>query len=898
MWYNLTCFVEQIEALTDSKNVGIEDVTLDEEKIIFITLIGSKQLSLTHPNVTFTKSNSNNLRIKGTKHDRNEFIKHLQNVRFYCEPLTLSPWVIKYLSTNSGKALLKMCQKGYESTTVTLTKNNKLYIISAIKSTIIQLSSTIGLEVGQKELKAPTQFKGMCHNQSWISFCDRVHSTHSVLIGVSPTEDQVIIAGDTTHLAASAKIVEKFIADECYGKERVSLKRGQWKYVSHHAMLKWSKLLSKAEENSVSVLEPNEDDKNPTITMEGDPAAIQKILEELNKLITSICTTPMEITRPGTIRFLLSEGGQIMINGIEAQHRSCIQLTVDTQGQASQSSKMATSTINSNEKCKATTEEGKLITLAIGDITEYPVDVIVNAADIKLDHADGVAAAIVRKGGRIIQEESKRLVQNEGELFYGDAVMMKEVGKLPCQRLIHAVGPRWQSGNRNEEAILRNACMESLNLANNYRSIAFPAISGGIYGFPAAVCAHSMIEEFITWSQRNGIAALHDIHVIVNDPTLVNAFTEEMRKNERCRVLPDFQKSANADNSASNSKGTPTGSAKCKRLANNTSIAPDNHTPLLTEDSFIVPSQQFQPETLNQMPTDSPSAMQRVRQYNNSLPDNAVLHIQIFAGSTCQVDTTKFRVLKVIHDRFKADVIENDDRVSKLSKQQISDLEEKAKAFQVEIRFEPHLKRIRLKGEKEDVDELKTQIMNYFDRIAIKEGNRFRQHLRGGIIKSLKADENKIMQNKAVVCASHTSTQELSKQNTGTVNISSLSGDVLALMKKCGVYCGVYQNDHLTYDIQGGGVTIECPGDDEGATTIAEEFQTQYHQMMLGGKLKEHSFPIPSTYNKQQVDELVSQCNNDYNYSIFKHDSENSVIKCLSISARQMSHIRRKFQSV
>ena len=124
----------------------------------------------------------------------------------------------------------------------------------------------------------------------------------------------------------------------------------------------------------------------------------------------------------------------------------------------------------------------------------------------------------------------------------------------------------------------------------------------------------------------------------------------------------------------------------------------------------------------------------------------------------------------------------------------------------------------------------------------------------------------------------------------GIINMSSLSGDVIALMKKC----GVYKNDHLTYDIEGGGVTVECPGDDETATIIAEEFQTQYRQLMMGGKLKEHSFPVPSTFNKQQVDELVSQYNNEYSQSIFKHDSENNVIKCLTMNSRQLNHIKSK----
>ena len=126
----------------------------------------------------------------------------------------------------------------------------------------------------------------------------------------------------------------------------------------------------------------------------------------------------------------------------------------------------------------------------------------------------------------------------------------------------------------------------------------------------------------------------------------------------------------------------------------------------------------------------------------------------------------------------------------------------------------------------------------------------------------------------------------------GIINVSSLNSDVLALMKKC----GMHQNDHLTYDIEGGGITVECPGDDEAATAIAEEFQTQYRQLMMGGKLRDHSFPIPSTFNQQQVDELVSQCNNDYSHSIFRH--ENSVLKCLSMNNRQLGHIKSKVKEL
>ena len=126
----------------------------------------------------------------------------------------------------------------------------------------------------------------------------------------------------------------------------------------------------------------------------------------------------------------------------------------------------------------------------------------------------------------------------------------------------------------------------------------------------------------------------------------------------------------------------------------------------------------------------------------------------------------------------------------------------------------------------------------------------------------------------------------------GHIHLTSLSNDVLSLMQKC----GVYKNDHLRYDTKSGCVMIECSGDDKAASTIAEEFQIEYRQLMMGGKLMEHSFVVPATHSSQQIEEIVSQLNTDYSQSIFKYDEEGKMVKCLSMNARQLSHIKTKMK--
>ncbi len=131
--------------------------------------------------------------------------------------------------------------------------------------------------------------------------------------------------------------------------------------------------------------------------------------------------------------------------------------------------------------------KNSLIRLVKGDITELETDVIVNAANTQLILGGGVAGAIRKKGGPSIQEECNRI----GGTFVGGAVITTG-GLLKAKYVIHAVGPRMGEGNEDEK--LKNAILNSLKLMdeNKLKTIAFPAISTGIFGFPIKRCADIM----------------------------------------------------------------------------------------------------------------------------------------------------------------------------------------------------------------------------------------------------------------------------------------------------------------------------------------------------------------------------------------------------------------------
>ena len=140
------------------------------------------------------------------------------------------------------------------------------------------------------------------------------------------------------------------------------------------------------------------------------------------------------------------------------------------------------------------------IQLIKGDITKLKVDAIVNAANSSLLGGGGVDGAIHRAGGPKILEECMVIREKQGGCKTGEAVITTG-GNLPAKYLIHTVGPVWYGGKNNEDELLANAYKNSLRLATEYeiKSIAFPNISTGVYGFPkqrAAEIAVNAVKDF------------------------------------------------------------------------------------------------------------------------------------------------------------------------------------------------------------------------------------------------------------------------------------------------------------------------------------------------------------------------------------------------------------------
>jgi O-acetyl-ADP-ribose deacetylase (regulator of RNase III) len=172
------------------------------------------------------------------------------------------------------------------------------------------------------------------------------------------------------------------------------------------------------------------------------------------------------------------------------------------------------------------------LSLIQGDITRQETDAIVNAANSSLMGGGGVDGAIHRAGGPAILEECRKIVKKQGRLPTGKAVMTTG-GNLNAGHVIHTVGPIWHGGKSGEPDLLASAYRESLALAvaRGLKTISFPSISTGAYGYPVDSAAEEALGTVVGFLKKD--TSLEEVVFVLFDHRTCEVYIEELE-----RLLP------------------------------------------------------------------------------------------------------------------------------------------------------------------------------------------------------------------------------------------------------------------------------------------------------------------------------------------------------------------------
>ena len=196
-------------------------------------------------------------------------------------------------------------------------------------------------------------------------------------------------------------------------------------------------------------------------------------------------------------------------------------------------------------------KKSRKVTIKLGDIIEEEVDVIVNAANDRLMHAGGVAAAIDKASYGAVQNESSRVIEQTGTLPTGQAVITSAGGNLKCKFVVHAVGPIASQHKDHCGILLHDACINSMLMAQCYKakSVSFPPISSGIFGVSKELVANVMLSSLCSYT-CDGPELLNDVRIVIIDEATFDVFLKFFHKEKGNLELLQYTNPAATSKSA------------------------------------------------------------------------------------------------------------------------------------------------------------------------------------------------------------------------------------------------------------------------------------------------------------------------------------------------------------
>ncbi|XP_053076913.1 protein mono-ADP-ribosyltransferase PARP14 isoform X5 [Acinonyx jubatus] len=405
-----------------------------------------------------------------------------------------------------------------EGTAVLLTSYFSEVLLDAEKQMVSALSSK----------RIDIEDKDILNGKKWKGLTRRLHKKHNsssktVIIDelTSGTKAEVIIAGCVREVNETHSLLFDFVEEHTKIERLVEIEPS---IIIDYLKIEKKPFWQKIKKTNVQVIF-NAENKKKGILLIGPKAKVLDGMHIIKQAWESICVESIHIDKPGVSQFF-QEKAQYYKSEVKRLFGCFIEL------QENGGKKEGGGT--DGQKCSSRAELAPGVSLIVqrGDLTQFPVEVVVSTANEDLKLSGGLAAALSKAAGPELQADCDQIAKKMGKIPPGRAVISK-AGKLPYRHVIHAVGPKW----KGDEALkcvlqLKKAIEESLHLAAKYkyRSIAIPAISSGVFGFPLARCVKTIVLAIKKNFQLNQDGnTLKEIYLVDTAEKAVEAFAETVK---------------------------------------------------------------------------------------------------------------------------------------------------------------------------------------------------------------------------------------------------------------------------------------------------------------------------------------------------------------------------------
>ncbi|XP_075037347.1 LOW QUALITY PROTEIN: protein mono-ADP-ribosyltransferase PARP14-like [Mixophyes fleayi] len=456
-----------------------------------------------------------NIRLTGLREEVLSAKCEILNVKqqLKSKSIQMNPHIIQFLMSADSEELSCLLFVRHNINALFEVEDNAVKLIGHLHKDLTEAEGQMKQELVCRQI--PVEEKSVLRIPEWRSLHSHLSESFNgerstVLIEEFPVgaENDVVITGLSTSAQKSYQIIYNFLEENSPIQINIPVRSSaMMQFIVEEKKQIWGMLKENVKvvknQNNISLSGPR------TLVEEAD-ALIRNVLSLLH------CDT-LRIVKPGAEKFCKINKE---MHATTAKTRFNCVICLQTGGDYKPVD---------SPHCQVKLPNGMSISVYKDDLCHHNVDVIVNAANEDLKHIGGLALAILKAAGDKLQDDCDRIVRKEGKLSAGKSVIT-DAGNLPCKQVIHTVGPRWsEHPSWRCERLLREAITSSLEVAsdNAHSSIAIPAVSSGVFGFPLRPCVEIILEAIKDYVDTQGTPEQSTrIHLVDMNVETVKIFSE------------------------------------------------------------------------------------------------------------------------------------------------------------------------------------------------------------------------------------------------------------------------------------------------------------------------------------------------------------------------------------
>lgn len=452
-----------------------------------------------------------------------------KNINMSKRQLNIPPGLLNYLQTVDPTDMSKQLFTSRGISAMYFMENNETVLLGSSDKVLNDAESKMKADLFVEDVVVEDQ--ELMQLQSWTKLNQELLDTYNssnrktVAIHVYPARrNKVSVAGFRNPAREVSRSLKDFIWDNSQIQETVHVKSNAFiVFIEKNRSQVW---LSITKDNNVSVLFDRE---RPIITISGARVHVQKAKSSFQELVGALFGDTLIVDKPGAKKYFQS-AGSMLLSTVMTEYSCVVVLQPEVLDEEEED-------IMEDQAgvcyCRVITTRGVLVSVSWADICSFRADAVVNATNEDLQHIGGLALALLKAAGPQLQQASNDYIAKHRKLQPGEAIVT-DAYKLPCKHVVHAVGPRYSDINKEMSVLLlKNAVKESLRQAEvlGCSTIALPAISSGIFGFPVQLCTATIAQAVREHCESlQGPKSLTHIHLVDNKDDTVRVMASAISR--------------------------------------------------------------------------------------------------------------------------------------------------------------------------------------------------------------------------------------------------------------------------------------------------------------------------------------------------------------------------------